>query len=184
MDIRWLSWLPAALVAGACATHTGPTGADAASASPGDPGAAVYVSPPPSASDEGTNTMQLGNFCVCLAVKDLAASLAFYEKLGFTQVSGDAAQHWLVLKNGVARIGLFERYIDKTTLTFNPGWTPDAQPLSDFEDVRELQRKVLERGLEPSATADPDSTGPAYFILEDPDGNPIFVDQHVPRPRR
>jgi catechol 2,3-dioxygenase-like lactoylglutathione lyase family enzyme len=128
--------------------------------------------------------MQLGNFSVCLAVKDLAVSLAFYEKLGFTQVSGDASQHWLVLKNGVARIGLFERHIEKTTLTFNPGWTPDAEPLADFQDVRELQQTLQQRGVTLEVTADPSSTGPAYFILSDPDGNPIFVDQHVPRPGR
>jgi len=128
--------------------------------------------------------MQLGNFCVCLAVKNLATSLAFYEKLGFTQVSGDASQGWLVLKNGPARVGIFQGMLEKNTLSFNPGWTADAQPLVDFEDVRELQHTLQERGVTLSVTADPESTGPAYFILEDPDGNPIFVDQHVPRPAR
>ena len=145
--------------------------------------------------------MQLGNFCVCLAVKDLAASRAFYEKLGFTQVSGDASQGWLVLKNGAARVGIFQGMLEKNTLTFNPGWTADAQPLADFEDVRDLQRTLApawralnrtyslqrtlqERGITPAVSADPSGTGPAYFILNDPDGNPIFVDQHVPRPGR
>ena len=128
--------------------------------------------------------MQLGNFCVCLAVKDLAASRAFYEKLGFTQVSGDASQGWLVLKNGAARVGIFQGMLEKNTLTFNPGWTADAQPLADFEDVRDLQRTLQERGITPAVSADPSGTGPAYFILNDTDGNPIFVDQHVPRPGR
>ena len=128
--------------------------------------------------------MQLGSFCVCLAVKDLAASRAFYEKLGFTQVSGDASQHWLVLRNGAARIGLFQGHIEKNTLTFNPGWSAEAQPLAHFSDVRDLQRTLQERGLTPSVTADPSGTGPAYFILNDPDGNPILVDQHIPRPGR
>ena len=128
--------------------------------------------------------MQLGNFCVCLAVKDLAASRAFYEKLGFTQVSGDASQGWLVLKNGAARVGIFQGMLEKNTLKLNPGWTADAQPLADFEDVRDLQRTLQERGITPAVSADPSGTGPAYFILNDPDGNPIFVDQHVPRPGR
>lgn len=128
--------------------------------------------------------MELGNFCVCLAVKDLERSRAFYEKLGFTQVSGDASQGWLVLKNGAARIGIFQGMLERNTLTFNPGWTPDAEPLADFEDVRDLQRTLQQRGVALSVAADPSGTGPAYFTLEDPDGNPIYVDQHVPRPGR
>ncbi len=128
--------------------------------------------------------MDLGNFSVCLSVKDLATSRAFYEKLGFEQVSGDATQGWIVLKNGVARIGLFQGHLEKNTLAFNPGWTPDAKPLAAFEDVRDLQRKLAERGITPEVAADPATTGPAYFILKDPDGNPIFVDQHVPRPAK
>ncbi len=128
--------------------------------------------------------MQLGNFCVCLSVKDLTASRAFYEKLGFTQISGDASQGWLVLKNGAARVGIFQGILEKNTLSFNPGWNADAQPLADFQDVRELQAVLQERGVALDVTADPASDGPAYFILKDPDGNPIYVDQHVPRPRR
>ena len=128
--------------------------------------------------------MELGNFCVCLAVKDLATSRAFYEKLGFTQVSGDASHGYVVLRNGPARIGLFQGHLEKNTLTFNPGWSPDAQPLADFTDVRDLQRTLQERGVTLDVSADPSTTGPAYFILKDPDGNPIFVDQHVPRPGR
>lgn len=128
--------------------------------------------------------MHLGNFCVCLAVKDLATSHAFYAKLGFTQVSGDVSHGYVVLKNGAARIGLFQGHLEKNTLTFNPGWDADAQPLADFTDVRDLQRTLGERGVTPSVAADPAGTGPAYFILSDPDGNPIFVDQHVPRPGR
>jgi hypothetical protein len=31
--------------------------------------------------------------------------------------------------------------------------------------------------------ADPNSTGPAFLMLTDPDGNPVLIDQHVPRPR-
>ena len=175
MAIQLRSWLPAALVLSACASHGASAGAGAAAA--GD-------AKPPSPITERTHSMQLGNFSVCLAVKDLAVSRTFYEKLGFTQVSGDAAQGWLVLKNGAARIGLFQGHLEKNTLTFNPGWSPDAQPLAAFDDVRDLQRTLQERGITPAVAADPSSTGPAYFILNDPDGNPIFVDQHVPRPGR
>jgi len=128
--------------------------------------------------------MQLGTFCICLAVKDLAVSRAFYEKLGFTEAGGDASQGWLVLRNGTTKIGLFQRFIERNTLTFNPGWSVEGKPLADFVDVRDLQRTLQERGVTPAVPADPSGTGPAFFILNDPDGNPIYVDQHVPRPGR
>lgn len=128
--------------------------------------------------------MQLGAFSISLAVKDLAASRAFYEKLGFTQVGGGASQRWLVLGNGTTKIGLFQGFIEKNTLTFNPGWTAQAQPLAGFRDIRDLQKTLQERGLSPAEPADPSGTGPAFFVLADPDGNPILVDQHVPRPAR
>lgn len=147
----------------------------------GPPGAGAPAAPPASAP-ERTGPMDLGNFCVCLAVKDLAASRAFYEKLGFTQISGDAKQRWLVLRNGVARIGLFQGHLEKNTLTFNPGWSPDAEPLERFTDVRDVQKALDARGVKLDTRTDPAGTGPAYLILKDPDGNPIFIDQHVPRP--
>ena len=122
--------------------------------------------------------MQLGNFSVSLAVKDIAASRAFYEKLGFTVFGGDQAQHWLIMKNGDHNIGLFQGMFDRNILTFNPGWDSDAQPLGDFTDVRELQRQLRARGVALVAEADESTTGPASFIVADPDGNPILVDQH------
>ncbi|RZL38911.1 MAG: VOC family protein [Rubrivivax sp.] len=128
--------------------------------------------------------MDLGNFSVSLAVKDLNASLAFYEKLGFQRAGGDVAQRWVVLQNGNARIGLFQGMFDRNMLTFNPGWTKDRQVLTDFQDVRELQRLLQGRGLSPAPVIDADSDGPAHFMLTDPDGNPVLIDQHLPRPRR
>ena len=122
--------------------------------------------------------MQLGNFSVSLAVKDIAASRAFYEKLGFTVFGGDQAQRWLIMKNGDHNIGLFQGMFDRNILTFNPGWDSDAQPLGDFTDVRELQRQLRARGVALVAEADESTTGPASFIVADPDGNPILVDQH------
>jgi len=126
--------------------------------------------------------MELGNFSVSLAVKDLAASRAFYEKLGFETFGGDAAQGWLILQNGTATIGLFQGMFERNILTFNPGWNAKAETLETFTDVRELQKRLLEVGLELQVKADEKSTGPASFMLNDPDGNAILVDQHVARP--
>jgi catechol 2,3-dioxygenase-like lactoylglutathione lyase family enzyme len=123
--------------------------------------------------------MELGAFSISLAVKDLEASRRFYEKLGFDTFMGDAAQNWLILRNGDHVIGLFQGMFEKNIMTFNPGWDANAQPLGDFTDVRELQRRLMTEGVEFQATADESTTGPASFIVVDPDGNPILVDQHV-----
>jgi lactoylglutathione lyase len=123
--------------------------------------------------------MELGNFSVSLAVKDIEASKLFYEKLGFTVFMGDQSQNWLIMKNGDHAIGLFQGMFDENILTFNPGWSSDAQRLSEFTDVRELQRQLKERGVQMISEADENSTGPASFMIVDPDGNTILVDQHV-----
>lgn len=123
--------------------------------------------------------MELGAFSVSLAVKDIAASAAFYEKLGFARHGGDLTQNWLILKNGEAVIGLFQGMFEKNALTFNPGWNQDAQALDAYTDVRELQRELKAEGLAFATEADEDTTGPASFIVVDPDGNPIIVDQHL-----
>ncbi|HEX6369267.1 MAG TPA: VOC family protein [Longimicrobium sp.] len=123
--------------------------------------------------------MELGAFSVSLAVKDLAASRAFYEKFGFKAFGGDPAQNWLILKNGDHVIGLFQGMFDKNMLTFNPGWDGNAQPVEGFTDVRELQRRLKEQGVVLVAEADEATQGPAYLMAIDPDGNPILVDQHV-----
>jgi catechol 2,3-dioxygenase-like lactoylglutathione lyase family enzyme len=124
-------------------------------------------------------TMELGAFSVSLAVKDLAASRAFYEKLGFEQAGGDPAQNWLILRNGTTTIGLFQGMFERNIMTFNPGWDWQAQPLDSFTDVRELQRRLIEVGLEPTQRADESTKGPASVVLVDPDGNPVLLDQHV-----
>jgi predicted lactoylglutathione lyase len=128
--------------------------------------------------------MDLGNFSVSLAVKDIKASKAFYEKLGFTEVSGKIEQNWIVLQSGYARIGLFQGMFDKNLMTFNPGWTKDKETPADFEDVRDLQRTFKERGITPAPAADESTTGPAFFMIKDPDGNTLLFDQHVPSPKR
>jgi lactoylglutathione lyase len=123
--------------------------------------------------------MELGNFSISLAVKDIEASKLFYENLGFTVFMGNQSQRWLIMKNGNQNIGLFQGMFDKNILTFNPGWNSDAQPLTEFTDVRELQRRLKARGVDMIAAADENSTGPASFMIADPDGNTILVDQHV-----
>jgi len=128
--------------------------------------------------------MKLGNFSISLTVKDIAASRAFYEKLGFKMVSGDQSKNWVVLQNENARIGLFQGMFPRNTLTFNPGWDSNKATLPDFEDVRDLQKTLKARGLTPAPAADESTSGPAYLMLTDPDGNPILIDQHVPSPPR
>jgi catechol 2,3-dioxygenase-like lactoylglutathione lyase family enzyme len=126
--------------------------------------------------------MVLGNFSVSLSVKDIRASKSFYEKLGFEEVSGNIDQNWIVLKNGTTKIGLFQGMFERNMLTFNPGWNDKKETLEDFTDVRTLQAQLEKAGIEMQARADPESTGPAHFMITDPDGNPILFDQHVPSP--
>ncbi len=130
------------------------------------------------------STMQLGNFSISLAVKDLAASRAFYEKLGFRVYHGEAANGWLILQNETCTIGIFQGMLEKNMLTFNPGWDRSAKPLPQFDDVRDIQKSLKQQGLTLATEADESSTGPASFVIMDPDGNPVLVDQHVPRAKK
>ncbi|MFN7569913.1 MAG: VOC family protein [Betaproteobacteria bacterium] len=123
--------------------------------------------------------MELGAFSVSLAVKDIAASQAFYARLGFVPFAGDPAQGWLIMKNGSATIGLFQGMFEKNLLTFNPGWDANAQPVAPFTDVREVQRRLKAAGVPLAQEADEAGSGPAHIVLTDPDGNAILIDQHV-----
>lgn len=123
--------------------------------------------------------MQLGAFSISLAVKDIAASRAFYEKLGFSVFAGDQEQHWLIMKSGTTLIGLFQGMFEKNMLTFNPGWDSNANAVPGFDDVRSIQAKLKELGVALDVEADASATGPAHITLTDPDGNPILIDQHV-----
>ncbi|WP_098445836.1 VOC family protein [Bacillus sp. es.036] len=122
--------------------------------------------------------MNLGAFSVSLSVKDIEASKNFYEKLGFQSLGGDISHNWLIMKNGSTVIGLFQGMFEKNMLTFNPGWDENAENLESFTDVRILQNKLKENGVKILSEADESSEGPASFTIEDPDGNPILVDQH------
>ncbi len=123
--------------------------------------------------------MQLGAFSISLAVKDIAASRAFYEKLGFTVFGGNQDQRWLIMKNDATVIGLFQGMFEKNMLTFNPGWDQNAKALADFTDVRAIQSQLKAHGLSSGADIESGTHGPAHFMIEDPDGNPILIDQHV-----
>lgn len=123
--------------------------------------------------------MELGNFSLSLAVKDLGISRAFYEKLGFAVIGGDADQGWLILQSPSCVIGLFQGMFEKNTLTFNPGWDAKGETLETFTDVRDLQKQLKADGAAFASEADETTSGPASCILIDPDGNPILIDQHV-----
>lgn len=123
--------------------------------------------------------MNTGAFSISLAVKNIENSKNFYEKLGFTVFGGDQSENWLILKNGDHVIGLFQDMFENNILTFNPGWDNAAQPLSEFTDIRLLQKQLKADGLEFISEADVNTSGPASFMLSDPDGNMIMFDQHV-----
>lgn len=123
--------------------------------------------------------MDLGNFSLSLAVKDIAVSRDFYEKLGFAVFGGDQEQGWLIMKSPNCIIGLFQGMFEKNTLTFNPGWDADAQSLEDFTDIRDIQKQLREKGIPLASEADENGGGPANLMIIDPDGNPILIDQHL-----
>lgn len=123
--------------------------------------------------------MDLGAFSISLAVRNLRASKAFYQRLGFVSVGGDQNQGWLIMKNGMTVIGLFQGMFKNNVLTFHPGWDYDANPLPSFTDIREIQRVLMAQGISPIRMADPQTTGPEHLILADPDGNHILLDQRV-----
>lgn len=123
--------------------------------------------------------MKLGAFSISLSVKDLLISRAFYEKLGFTVFAGEVEKNYLIMKNGDSLVGLFHGMFENNILTFNPGWDTNAQTLADFDDVREIQRSLKQKGLLLETEADESSSGPASLVLKDPDGNVILIDQHI-----
>jgi lactoylglutathione lyase len=141
--------------------------------------ASVLAEAGPSTGFANSPNLKLGAFSVSLAVKDIKASKQFYEKFGFTVFMGEQAKNWLIMKNGDHVIGLFQGMFEKNILTFNPGWDSNAKKLAAFTDVRELQRQLKALGVKLTAEADETTTGPASFIAVDPDGNQIYVDQHV-----
>ncbi|MCH2094730.1 MAG: VOC family protein [Rhodobacteraceae bacterium] len=123
--------------------------------------------------------MQLGNFSVSLSVSDLAKSRDFYQILGFTVLGGNPDEGWVIMRNGRCTIGLFQGMIEQNMLTFNPGWDAEGRQMTNFLDVREIQRRLKAAGLKPQVEVDDKGRGPASFVVVDPDGNPVLIDQHV-----
>lgn len=144
---------------------------------------AQATTPASNQASEERKKMRLGNFSVSLAVKDISASRAFYEKLGFRVIMGEKSKNWLILQNETSTIGLFQGMFKKNIMTFNPGWDRNGGTLPDFDDIRDIQRALKSQGLTPATAADEATSGPASLMLVDPDGNEILVDQHVPSPR-
>ena len=140
-------------------------------------------SPNTKAKEEEKPQMQLGSFSVSLTVKDIKKSKQFYEKLGFQEVAGELDKNWIIMRNGTTTIGLFQGMFEKNIMTFNPGWDKDQNTLKSFQDVRELQAKLIASGINPDVKADENGTGPSSFVIQDPDGNPILFDQHVDKPK-
>ncbi len=128
--------------------------------------------------------MQLGAFSVSLSVKDLAASQEFYGKLGFETVGGAAEEGWLILRNGSCTLGLFQGMFDGNMLTFNPGWTAEGAEAQQFDDVRIIQTRLRDSGVAIEKDTPDDGEGPGHISLVDPDGNRVFIDQHVPAPKK
>lgn len=123
--------------------------------------------------------MELGNFSQSLAVKDIAASKEFYQKLGFNIFHDQAEKGWAIMKNGQTVIGLFQDMFEKNIMTFNPGWDASGSEVDTYVDIREIQKQLKAKGIEIIGEVDEESTGPASFMVIDPDGNPVMVDQHV-----
>ncbi len=123
--------------------------------------------------------MKLGAFSISLSVKDLGVSKEFYEKLGFEVFGGDMERNYLIMKNGNALVGLFHGMFEENILTFNPGWDESTNALENYDDVRDIQKKLKAQGVKLESEADESANGPASFIVLDPDGNPVLIDQHV-----
>lgn len=126
--------------------------------------------------------MELGAFSISLTVADLAASKDFYQALGFQPVEGAGGDDWQILRNGQCTLGLFQGMFPKNMLTFNPGWVSETETQDPFTDIREIQSQLRSAGIEPQRAIDPGGTGPDSLTVFDPDGNPVFIDQHRDKP--
>jgi catechol 2,3-dioxygenase-like lactoylglutathione lyase family enzyme len=123
--------------------------------------------------------LELGAFAVSLSVKDIVISKSFYEKMGFKQVGGELSENWVILRNGETTIGLFHGMFENNLLYFTPGWDKYGANLEEFVDIRDIQSRLKEAGLEVDSEIESEGSGPAFFKMVDPDGNQIWFDQHV-----
>jgi catechol 2,3-dioxygenase-like lactoylglutathione lyase family enzyme len=124
------------------------------------------------------NNMKLGAFSMSLNVKDLNASKAFYEKLGFNVLAGDIKMNYLIMKNQNSLIGLFQGILEGNIITFNPGWDENGKDVDPFDDVRKIQQHLKDKGVKLETEVKANTSGPGSFIVKDPDGNVVYIDQH------
>lgn len=122
--------------------------------------------------------MSIGAFSLSLSVKDIEVSKKFYEALGFRSFAGVLDDKWIIMQNGDVTIGLFEGMFEKNMMTFNPGWNDQAENVASFKDIREIQEELLKKGIAFESMVEEHIEGPGSFMIIDPDGNPILVDQH------
>ena len=133
-------------------------------------------------SDTAPEPLELGLFSVSLRVSDIDASLAFYAALGFRELGGEG--NWRIIGNGSTKLGLFAEHIEENILTFNPGMAQDYEPegeglpdpLPEFTDVREIERRLNDAGIELDRATETEA-GPDFIMLKDPDGNQLMFDQ-------
>jgi len=125
------------------------------------------------------SNMKLGAFSISLSVNDLDALKEFYQNLGFTQFGGSMETNYLIMKNDSTLIGLFQGMFEGNILTFNPGWDENAQALKEYDDVRQIQKKLESSDIDILNPSKDTTSGPASFMVTDPDGNMILFDQHV-----
>ncbi len=123
--------------------------------------------------------MKLGAFSVSLSVKDLSVSKVFYENLGFKAFGGDMKMNYLIMKNGNSLVGLFQGMFEGNILTFNPGWDENATKLESFDDIRTIQKHLIEKAIKLDSQVEDGTSGAASLTVTDPDGNIILIDQHV-----
>ena len=87
------------------------------------------------------------------------------------------AQDRPIMKNGDVVIGLFQGMFGANILTFNPGWDQSGNNTDTFTDVRSIKQSLQDQGIEVPGEIDAPE-GPGSFMLTDPDGNQILIDQH------
>jgi len=104
--------------------------------------------------------MRLG--FVVLHTPDVAGMKAFYQGLGL-KVHADYGM-WVEFETGPATLALHESKEDEATR--------NAGVFLEVEDVDALYRRLMEKGLAPSAPKDQDF-GFRTFTLRDPQGNRI-----------
>ena len=110
--------------------------------------------------------INMGKFFLCLKVRDVKRSLAFYRKLGLTQVGGAVEEGWATLGYHNLCLGLYQGHIEQNLLNFRSG------------DVFAIAAELKARGFKLKKEAEQEADGSDGAWLEDPDGNLIYFNTH------